>query len=266
MANDKFQLSQDAARKYDNHSVPAMFAPLAQATLAKIELPSGAHMIDIACGTGALTRVIALKLNGSGRIVGVDLNETMINLAQKNQPVSAHHVEWHAADVCNIPCDDTSFDIGFIQQGLQFFPDKVAALKEVHRVLRPQGRLYLTCWRAISAFNGALADALERHVGEQAAVKARAPFSFRDGNLISELLCTAGFEIVSHDAVILERRFEDLHAQIMALPVEADLRQAGDTTIETVVSEVSASLERYDKDGVMCVPQEAHLFCAKPAT
>jgi len=264
MANDKFQLTKEAALKYDNHSVPAMFAPLARATLEKIDLPPSAHVIDIACGTGALTREITSCLTGRGRIVGVDLNETMVTVARENQPESNHNVEWYAADVCNMPFDDKSFDFGFIQQGLQFFPNKSTSSKEIHRVLRPDGRLVLTCWRAVSPFNGALADALERHVDETAATKARAPFSFRDGNVITKLLHDAGFEIVLHDAVVLERRFDDLHSQIMALPIEADLRQAGDTVIKTVVTEVSAELSKYDKDGILCIPQEAHLFCAKP--
>ena len=264
MVNDKFQLTKEAALKYDSHSVPAMFGPLARATMAKIELSPSAHVIDIACGTGALTREIASHLSGSGRIVGVELNETMINVARQNQPASNHIVEWYAADVCNIPCNDKSFDFGFIQQGLQFFPDKIAALKEVLRLLRPKGRLFLTCWRAVSPFNRALADALHRHVGEAAAAKAQAPFSFRDGNVIRSLFGDAGFETELHDAVILERRFDDLHAQVMALPIEADLRQAGDGVIETVITEVSAELSQYGKGGILCVPQEAHLFCVKP--
>ncbi len=264
MANDKFKLTKDAAIKYDSHSVPAMFAPLARATMEEIDLPPSAHIIDIACGTGALTREITSSLMGKGRIVGVDLNETMVNVARDNQPESNHRVEWYTADVCNIPCTDKSFDFAFIQQGLQFFPDKSASLKEIHRILRPEGQLVLTCWRAISPFNAALADALIRHVDETAASKARAPFSFRDGNVITKLLHDAGFEIVLHDAVVLERRFDDLHSQIMALPIEVNQREAGDTVIKTVVTEVTAELSQYDKNGTLYVPQEAHLFCAKP--
>ncbi|MEP3279378.1 MAG: class I SAM-dependent methyltransferase [Stappiaceae bacterium] len=266
MTKDKFQLTRDAALKYDSHSVPAMFAPLALATMEKIELPPNAHVIDVACGTGALTREITSRLAGCGRIVGVDLNETMVKVAKDNQPGSNHEVEWYSADVCKLPCEDKSFDVGFIQQGLQFFPDKLAALMEVRRVLRRDGQLNLTCWRAVSPFNGALADPLERHVSETAATKARAPFSFRDGDVISQLLSDAGYEVVLHDAVILERRFDDLHAQIMALPIEADLRKAGEATIDTVVAEVAEALTQFRKDGTLAVPQEAHLFCAKPVS
>lgn len=262
MATDNFRLTRQAALKYDNHSVPAMFGPLAKATMEKVTLSADAHVIDIACGTGALTREIAATLPGAGRVVGVDLNETMIAVAQANQQESDHVLEWHAADVCDIPCDDGSFDYAFIQQGLQFFPDKPAALREVHRILREDGHLYLTCWRAVSPFNGALAKALERHIGEDAAEKARAPFSFRDGKVIAKLLEDAGFKIALHDAVVLERRFEDLRAQIMALPIEADLRTAGETVANKVIEEVACELAAYDRVGVLHVPQEAHLFCA----
>jgi ubiquinone/menaquinone biosynthesis C-methylase UbiE len=77
---DKFRLTHAAAQKYDDHSVPAMFGPLARATLDRTPLTAGAHIIDVACGTGALTRKIASRLKGNGRIVGTDLNETMIEL------------------------------------------------------------------------------------------------------------------------------------------------------------------------------------------
>ena len=113
--------------------------------MQKVQLRSGTCVIDIACGTGALTREIARKLTGEGRVVGVDLNETMIEVAQSNQLDCRHVLEWYAADVTELPFGDATFDYAFIQQGLQFFPDKSAALKEVHRILRNDGQLFLTC-------------------------------------------------------------------------------------------------------------------------
>ncbi len=259
---DNFRLTKEAAQKYNNHSVPAMFGPLAEATMQKVRLRSGTCVIDIACGTGALTREIARKLTGEGRVVGVDLNETMIEVAQSNQPDCRHVLEWYAADVTELPFGDATFDYAFIQQGLQFFPDKSAALQEVHRILRNHGQLFLTCWRAVSPFNGALAKALERHVGTDAATKARAPFSFRDGDIISNLLVDASFEIARYEPLVLERRFIDLRAQIMALPIETDLRDAGADVTNKVVEEVADALSKYDKESVLHVPQEAHLFVA----
>jgi ubiquinone/menaquinone biosynthesis C-methylase UbiE len=181
-AKNTFHLTQAAAEKYENHSVPALFEPLARATLEKLRLPDSAHILDVACGTGALTREITKDLPGRGQITGSDLNQTMIEVAEAKQPQTPHQMNWIAADVSNQPFDDASFDIAFVQQGLQFFPDKPAALAEIHWVLKPGGQLILTCWRKISSFNNAISEALIEFVSEAAATKARAPFSFRDGD------------------------------------------------------------------------------------
>ncbi len=262
MPIDTFRLTNAAARKYQDHSVPAMFGPLAKATMERVSLPANASVIDVACGTGALTREIAKALPGKGVVAGVDLNDTMIDVAQNMQPETPHRMIWDVCDVCNMPFGAAEFDFAFMQQGLQFFPDKPAALVEVGRVLKPGGGLYITCWRAISPFNGALADALHRYVSPEAATKARAPFSFRDGDVIADLLTSAGFAPEPPGAIILQRQFSDLAAQILALPIEADLRAAGDDITSTVIDEVAQDLGKFDQDGTLVVPQEAHLFFA----
>ncbi|WP_170571540.1 class I SAM-dependent methyltransferase [Ruegeria atlantica] len=259
---DAFRLSDAAARKYQDHSVPAMFAPLAEATVERLELPADGHILDVACGTGALTRVILQHLPGKGRVVGADLNQSMLDIAQSLTTQTNHRVDWVASDVTALPLDAHSFDLACIQQGLQFFPDKPAALAEIYRVLKPGGRLCLTCWRAISPFNDALAEALAIHVGDDAAQKARAPFSFRDGDIITNLLRQAGYSIALHDGIILQRRFEDLRAQVLALPVEQDMREKGEAVIDLILDDISTRLAPYAQDGVFIVPQEAHFFVA----
>jgi ubiquinone/menaquinone biosynthesis C-methylase UbiE len=187
----------------------------------------------------------------------------MIELAIQRHPTDAHVATCVATDVCDLPFDQGSFDLAFCQQGLQFFPDKQAALVEIRRVLRSEGQLKLTCWSAISPFNKALSDALARHVGKAASDKAKAPFSFRDGDVITKLLEGAGFAIQTRDSIVLDRRFEDLFEQIMALPVEKDLSEAGKEATDAVVEDVAAGLEQYAKGNIFIVPQEAHLFEAQ---
>lgn len=239
---DAFRLTVAAARKYQDHSVPAMFGPLAKATVARLDLPRDGSILDVACGTGALTREIAKALPGTGQIVGTDLNQTMIDVARDLGSDTHHQLSWVASDVTNLPFDDAVFDMACVQQGLQFFPDKPAALTEIRRVLKPGGRLCMTCWKEISPFNYALSKALRTHVRETAATKARAPFSFRDGDLISNLLLDAGFAQINLDKIVLQRTFEDLRAQILALPVEKDMRDCGDTVIERVIEDVAIRL------------------------
>ncbi len=259
---DTFHLSDAAARKYQDHSVPAMFAPLAKATVSRLKLPKNGHILDVACGTGALTRALLDHLPGVGRVVGTDLNQTMIDVARSLAAPTGHDLEWVASDVTDLPFEDQSFDLACVQQGLQFFPDKPAALSEVYRVLKPGGSVCLTCWRAISPFNDALAEALSSYVSESAATKARAPFSFRDGGLITSLLQEAGFVIAEHDAIILQRRFDDLKAQVLALPVEQDMREKGVAATEQVIGDIAVRLAPFAQGDVFIVPQEAHFFLA----
>jgi len=114
-----------------------------------------------------------------------------------------------------------------------------------------------------SPFNRALSDALGDHVGETASTKAKAPFSFRDGDLISELLNGSGFVIEAHQSIVLERRFENLFEQIMALPIEKDLSEADDAVTRAVVEDVAVKLEKYAEGEVFIVPQKAHLLEAR---
>ena len=109
-----------------------------------------------------------------------------------------------------------------------------------------------------------IAEALARHVNEAAARKARAPFSFRDGEAIATLLNEGGFDVLKLAGVVLERRLDDLRAQIMALPIEADLRAAGDAVTDVMINDVAAALAPYKTAGLLSVPQEAHLFYARP--
>lgn len=260
---DSFRLTEAAARKYQRHSVPAMFGPLAEKTVELLRLKPDMHVLDVACGTGALTRAILKALIGRGRVLGTDLNQTMIDVARELTPDSPHDVDWLAADVTDLPLPDAGFDLACIQQGLQFFPDKPAALREIHRILKPDGRLCLTCWKETSPFNGSLATALEHHVAPQAAEKARAPFSYRDGAVIQALLEENGFAVKRHTPIVLQRRFEDLGEQILALPIEKDLREAGEEKTQMVIDTTAKLLAPYDTGGVFIVPQEAHFFEAQ---
>jgi ubiquinone/menaquinone biosynthesis C-methylase UbiE len=270
-ADNSFQLSTSAAEKYESQKVPSVFAPLAEATLAAVLLPEGARVIEVASGTGIVSRLISERLPGEGRIVCTDLNPAMIEVARKMMPPSRHKVEWFACDVIDLPFADGEFDIAICQQGLQFFPDKPKALAEIRRVLVPGGRLILTCWRTISPLFQAVSDSLRQRVSEKAAKQALGPFSFRDGDLIASLLTEAGFKIADASSLLLRRRCSParpaIREEILASPYEKELLDKGPETIDAVVADVDAALEVYREGEGFVVPQEAHLFQAEnPAT
>ena len=176
MAKDTFQLAGNAAAIYEEQKVPAVFRPLALATLDALEVRDRDIVLDVACGTGVVGREVLKNLGPDGSVAGVDLNAGMIDVARKLTTAEATKVVWHVADVTAMPFDGRTFSLAIRQQGLQFFPDEDAALREMHRVLRPAGRIAITVWAGASEFFKSLAAALSRHVSEEVGEKSLAPF------------------------------------------------------------------------------------------
>jgi SAM-dependent methyltransferase len=261
-----FHLSMTAAEKYQAQKVPAVFGPLARATFAAITLPENAGVLDLACGTGIVTKIVAERLPGIGRIVGTDLNPAMIEVARQTMHDTRHAVEWAVADVSNLPFGDGEFDVAFCQQGLQFFPDEPAALRKIRRVPTPNGQLVLTVWSAISPLFQAVSGSLRIRVSEAAADQAVHPFAFRDGDVIAALLAGAGFSIANASTLLVQRPLTParaaIRAEILATPYEMALRKKGNDTIDAIVDDVDIALERYRDGNNLIVPQEAHLFQA----
>src|SRR6266581_4376739 len=124
------------------------------------------HVLDVACGTGFVARLAADRVGAKGRVVGIDLNASMIEAARAaSGQGAATTIEWRTGDAAALPFEDSIFDVVLCQQGVQFFPDRVRALREMRRVLRPEGRLAFTVWRAIgdTPYLAALTDVLSRH-------------------------------------------------------------------------------------------------------
>jgi len=106
MADDSFQLSGSAAAIYEEQKVPAIFAPLAEATLDRSPLVDGTDVLDVACGTGVLARKARERHGKLGRVVGADLNAGMIATAQSLTDPHSMACEWHVADASDMPFDD----------------------------------------------------------------------------------------------------------------------------------------------------------------
>ncbi len=107
---------------------------------------SGERVLDIACGTGVVTHLVVPHVGATGKVVGLDLNAGRLAVAQSLSSVSGITIEWREGDVNALPFPDADFDLVTCQQGFQFFPDRLVALREMSRVLVPGGRLALNVW------------------------------------------------------------------------------------------------------------------------
>jgi SAM-dependent methyltransferase len=268
-AKNTFNLSSSAADSYERQKVPAIFAPMAEATLDAISFPLRADVLDVACGTGAVARAVASRINVPSRITGADLNPAMIEIARQNTPDGNHEYEFVVAAADAMPFEDASFDLLFCQHGLQFFPDKPAALTEMRRVMREGGDFVLTCWAGIPPMFQVVQDVLGRNIGAAAASSAVAPFVWNDSAHISALITEAGFDCSPPSALAVDRTMsaspEAMREELLATPNEPALRAAGDEVLGRIVSEVVEGVAQYKEGQMLCMPQTAHLFQAKAA-
>ena len=228
----RWHLAGTAPEIYAEHLVPAVFAPWAPVLLDAAAVGIGHTVLDVACGTGVVAAAAAERVGPSGAVTGVDINPGMIAVAARTQGV-----RWARADAARLPFPDGGFDRVLCQAGLQFVPDRLGALREMRRVLRPGGRVALLVWRALHHSPGfaALADALQAVVGPEAAAVMRAPFVFGDDpRPLVTLLDSAGFGDVDVQARAGTVRFASVEAfvrcQRAASPLAAhvDVRHVPD--------------------------------------
>ncbi len=190
--------SGSAPAIYQEFLVPAMFAPFAKRLVEHGCVRPGSRVLDVACGTGVVSRVTAIVAGAGGSVAGVDLGEPTVAIARSHPAEeNAAPIDYAQADATILPFDAEDFDVALCQQGLQFFPDRAAALAEMRRVLKPGGHVAVATWKDIEPPFSAIADALGRHVSTEAAQMMHSPFTLGDGTTLAGLMSDAGFREVA---------------------------------------------------------------------
>lgn len=179
---------------YERYLVPLIFEPYAADIAHRVARRAPQRVLEIAAGTGVVTRRLADELPSGTVIVATDLNPPMIDKAQKIG--TSRPVEWRTADAMQLPFDDGSFDAIVIQFGVMFFPDKPKAFAEAHRVLRPGGVLFFNVWDDIE--HNEFADTVTRALQtpfphDPPRFMARLPHGYHDTSLIAQHLTAGGF-------------------------------------------------------------------------
>lgn len=269
MTNAPNQVDTAAARAYETYMVPSLFGPWVEDVITLAKLQPADRVLDVACGTGTATDIAAKRVTPKGSVAGLDVDPGMIEVARtKPLPADDVRISWHCENALKMPFQDGSFDVVLCLQGLQFFPDRVAGLKEMHRVLVATGRLAASVWRAIEHCKGhdALAKVLERHgVDAQAA---RRPFSLGDAKEFAGLAQQAGFRNVELQTVTKLMRFPSPQDFVQNLAAGAPstrhaLAKVPDAQRQQLIAEVCAELQPYvDQHGVG-IPYASHLLSAQ---
>ena len=194
------------AEAYERYFVPRIFRPWAEVMLDALDVGEGEALLDIACGPGTVTKAAAARTGDMGVVVGTDISPEMVEVARATTPASAR-VRYEVASSDALPFADHEFDAIACQQGIQFFPDRAAAIAEMHRVLRPGGRAGLAAWSSIddAPFFAVARTVIGRAVPEVAQMLDR---PILDRETLQRELEAGGFA-VNVTAVSLPLEFEN---------------------------------------------------------
>ena len=180
---------------YDEILVPLIFAPYAHDLAQRAAATHPARALEVAAGTGAVTRELARALPPDAQIVATDLNQAMLDRAASVG--TARPVEWRQANAMQLPFADATFDLVVCQFGAMFFPDRAKAFGEARRVLRPGGTFAFSVWDRIedNEFADVITRALETvFPNDPPRFLARVPHGYCDRSVVSRDIANAGFE------------------------------------------------------------------------
>lgn len=253
-------------RLYEQYLVPLLFAPYAIDLASRVASLNPGRVLEIAAGTGAVTRELAQALPPSVPIVASDLNRAM--LAQAAAMGTVRPVDWQPADAMQLPFADAAFDVVVCQFGAMFFPDKAHAFAEARRVLRPGGRFVFSVWDSLdhNEFAAVVTDALAAlFPNDPPRFMARTPHGYYDVPVIRDDLARGGWTSVA-DIVTMPARSRAASARIAAVAYchgtplrnEIEARDAGALAAATDAAEqaIAARFGAGAVDGKM----QAHII------
>jgi ubiquinone/menaquinone biosynthesis C-methylase UbiE len=265
--DEQFQLSGEAAERYERCGARYILGPCAPSLVNAARLSAGERVLDVACGTGVVTRITAERVGPAGRVVGVDLNPGMIAVARSLPAPTGAQIEWLERSALELGLQDASFDVVLCQQGLQFFPDKALALREMRRVLDRGGRLALSVWKGVGAYHQAVGDALSRFISAEAGASFCASRQVPTKEDLQRLATEAGFADVEVRIDRIDIRLPPIHEftleHLAGSPVAQTMAAAPPDARANVTASVTKQLQRYAHGNGVTYPEETQVLTAR---
>jgi len=259
--NETGQVSGDAAKIYEEFYLPALFEEWSPLVVEATQMQKGHRVVDVACGTGALTIVVSEQIGPEGSVVGVDINEGMLNIAKTKAP----QIDWQMAPAESLPFEDSSFDYAVCQFGLMYFENQNNALREMTRVLRPGGSLAVVVWDKLENNPGLAAeDQLWQQVfGEDAADEV--PYNLGDIQVLKRLFTSSGIadaEIKTHSGTARFSSIENwIYTGVKGWTQDDAI---SDDQLEFLLNKAQKQLTSFEtSEGTVAFPTSAHIVKAR---
>lgn len=233
---------------YENNLVPFLFQPYADDLARRVAAIAPSRVLELAAGTGVVTRAIDGALPDSASIVATDLNPAMIDEARSMNASRA--IEWKQADALALPFAEGSFDVVVCQFGAMFFPDRSKGYAEARRVLRRGGTFLFNVWDSLD--DNEVADEIARAISvvypaNPPSFLQRAPYGYFSHNTIRADMQKAGFADAQLDVVAFQSPSTAQAAAAgfcQGTPMRAEIEAQDPTGLSAATDKVAGALER----------------------
>jgi SAM-dependent methyltransferase len=248
-----------AAENYQRDFVPAIATPVSRELLRAADLQPGECVLDVACGTGLITRLASERVGADGTVTGVDIAPDMIDVAKRIPAPNGAAIQWRVADAAALPIADASVDVVLCQMGLMFMENRVAVIAEMARVLVPSGRVAINTPGHIQPLFSTLEQSIVDHISPDLGGFVGAVFSLHDPEAVAALLRDGGLREVSARAATATFRLpvpaEFLWQYINLTPMAALVQQAPEPAKAAMEEQFVAGVQPHVVDGVTIVEQ-----------
>ncbi len=253
---------------YDSALGPMFFEPYARDLAQRCKVHNGDRVLEIAAGTGILTRRMLKRMPSGAELIASDLNDAMIEIGKTNVGPDPR-VRWQQADAGALPFPDQSFDAIVCQFGLMFFSDKVGALRQARRVLKSGGRFLLNTWGALA--DNPIASRAHTTVASFFHIDPppffTVPFGLHDPDVVKKMLVEAGFEKVDIDVVDLmgtsPSALTAAKGLIFGTPVIHQIQERGGQAPDAIMHAVAERLSQEGGAQPMQLQMRALVFTAR---
>jgi ubiquinone/menaquinone biosynthesis C-methylase UbiE len=267
MGSQSSQFIGSIPEHYDSGLGPHIFVDYAANLTRRVTATSPARVLEIAAGTGIVTRMLRDALPATTNLIASDLNPPMLDVARKKFKTH-ENISFQPADATALPFADAAFDTVVCQFGVMFFPDKDKSFREVHRCLAPRGHYLFNVWDSFeyNPFARITHETIAGFFAKDAPGFYKVPFGYFQLDPIKASLIAAGFEDISAHVLKIEkeipsaRRFAE--GLVLGNPVIDEIRSRGTAAADQVVDGLTAALQQAFGQDPGHMPLQAIVFCA----